>query len=392
MEAPAPTEVAAVTGEDGARETLSRARPGRGTRDLTLPNLIVIGAQKCGTSGLHYYLEPPPRGLDVDAEGAQLLHRGAQLAARPRLVLAPLRPGGALPRRGVAQLHRLPAAPRRARADAPRSSPTPKLLYIVRDPIERIAAHWVHNYAKRREKGDLRATLLHPNTSYVTRSQYHMQLQRFLAHFDERADPRPRAGASSATTGWRRCARLFEFAGVDPGLRAPALRAGPPLDLAQEARDPARHAGAADEPHAASAAGSRAAPGSRSTSPCRSRSRSSGHRRRRGARARGARGPARGRRAAARADRARVRPLVGLSARGGNDRKNRNQRKRRKGEGGPKRPDKGGRHRRGTRHPGAPLLGHPRDRDGARRTRSRSRRRSSSPTSPSPASSASSAC
>ena len=60
MEAPAPTEVAAVTGEDGARETLSRARPGRGTRDLTLPNLIVIGAQKCGTSGLHYYLSLHP--------------------------------------------------------------------------------------------------------------------------------------------------------------------------------------------------------------------------------------------------------------------------------------------------------------------------------------------
>ena len=37
--------------------------------------------------------------------------------------------------------------------------PDAKLLYMVRDPIDRIAAHWVHNYAKRREKGDLRATL-----------------------------------------------------------------------------------------------------------------------------------------------------------------------------------------------------------------------------------------
>src|SRR5439155_322961 len=45
--------------------------------------------------------------------------------------------------------------------------PEAKLLYMVRDPIDRIAAHWVHNFAKRREKGDLHATLLHPNTSYL---------------------------------------------------------------------------------------------------------------------------------------------------------------------------------------------------------------------------------
>ena len=33
--------------------------------------------------------------------------------------------------------------------------PDAKLIYMVRDPLERIAAHWVHNYAKRREKGTL---------------------------------------------------------------------------------------------------------------------------------------------------------------------------------------------------------------------------------------------
>ena len=63
--------------------------------------------------------------------------------------------------------------------------PDAKLIFLVRDPIERIAAHWVHNYAKRREKGDLRATLLHPNTTYVLRSQYHMQLRQFLNHFPD---------------------------------------------------------------------------------------------------------------------------------------------------------------------------------------------------------------
>jgi hypothetical protein len=31
-------------------------RNGKAPRRGALPNLIVIGAQKCGTSGLHYYL------------------------------------------------------------------------------------------------------------------------------------------------------------------------------------------------------------------------------------------------------------------------------------------------------------------------------------------------
>ena len=61
--------------------------------------------------------QPPPGGLDVEAEGAQLLHRGAQLAARGRLVRGPLRRRGPRPRRGLAQLHRLPPAPGGARAD-----------------------------------------------------------------------------------------------------------------------------------------------------------------------------------------------------------------------------------------------------------------------------------
>ena len=41
-------------------ETLPRARSAAESSGLALPNLIVIGAQKCGTSGLHYYLSLHP--------------------------------------------------------------------------------------------------------------------------------------------------------------------------------------------------------------------------------------------------------------------------------------------------------------------------------------------
>src|SRR6059058_6332030 len=61
MEASLPTSeheeaTTAVASEAPAQSAEDGALAGRGA----LPNLIVIGAQKCGTSGLHYYLSLHP--------------------------------------------------------------------------------------------------------------------------------------------------------------------------------------------------------------------------------------------------------------------------------------------------------------------------------------------
>ena len=219
MEAPAPTESTVVEGEDGARETLSRARSEAGTRGLALPNLVVIGAQKCGTSGLHYYLSlhpevsmSSPKELNFFIEernyprGLEWYSRHFDPAARCR--------GEASPNYTAYPQHL--GVPERMAAIVPDA----RLVYIVRDPIERITAHYVHNYAKRREKGDMRETLLHPNTSYVSRSRYFMQLQRFLVHYPEEQilvlDQRDLRDERMPTLR-----RLFEFAGVDPTFEHP---------------------------------------------------------------------------------------------------------------------------------------------------------------------------
>ncbi len=98
--------------------------------------------------------------------------------------------------------------------------PDAKLIYMVRDPLERIAAHWVHNYAKRREKGTLAETLVHPNTSYVTRSKYAMQLERFLEHYPkeqilvfQQSELRHKRMETLR--------QIFEFIGVDPDFNHP---------------------------------------------------------------------------------------------------------------------------------------------------------------------------
>ena len=198
------------------------SRPGaerEAARTGALPNLIVIGAQKCGTSVLHYYLSLHPevsmsrpkelnffieernwkRGVDwyrahFDPEA---LVRGE---ASPNYTAYPQHDG--VPER-MAQV-----------------VPDAKLIYLVRDPLERIAAHWVHNYAKRREKGSLAETLSHPNTSYVDRSMYAMQLERFLAHY-----PRERVLVmQQSELRYERMPtlrRVFEFLGVDPDFAHP---------------------------------------------------------------------------------------------------------------------------------------------------------------------------
>ncbi len=53
---------------------------------------------------------------------------------------------------------------------------------MIGDPLKRIGAHWVHNYAKHRERGSIAKTIVHPYTTYLVRSMHFMQLQRFLKH------------------------------------------------------------------------------------------------------------------------------------------------------------------------------------------------------------------
>jgi hypothetical protein len=220
MEAPVPTEPSTGTPRAAGATETQRAN---GSGDLALPNLIIIGAQKCGTSGLHYYLGlhpevsmSQPKELNYFiaernwGRGPEWYSRHFDPAARcrgessPNYTAFPQHMG--VPERMVGVL------------------PDVKLIYIARDPIDRIAAHYVHNYAKRREKGDMRDTLLHPNTSYVARSRYFSQLQRFLEHYDrdqilviENNDLR----SDRAET----LRKVFDFAGVDTGFEHPKFEA-----------------------------------------------------------------------------------------------------------------------------------------------------------------------
>lgn len=179
-----------------------------------LPNVIVIGAQKCGTSGLHYYL-----GLHPEVSVSSPKELNFFIAERnwPRGVewyrgrfdpAAPVRVDASPNYTAHPQFDGVPERMASVVPDA-------KLIYLVRDPLERIAAHWVHNYSKGRHQGELRETILNPKASYVARSRYAMQLERFLGHYPlervlvlEQDDLRSRRAETLRT--------VFAFAGADP--------------------------------------------------------------------------------------------------------------------------------------------------------------------------------
>ena len=194
---------------------------GSGTPVGALPNLIIIGAQKCGTSGLHYHLGlhpevsmSKPKELNFFIEERNW-PRGQEWYRRHFDENAKVR-GEASPNYTAFPQH--VGVPERMASVVPDA----KLIYVLRDPLQRIAAHWVHNYAKRREKGTLAETLSHPNTSYLQRSQYAMQLQQFLNHYSRESimilDQEDFRKDRLATLR-----RVFEFVGADPEFSHPGF-------------------------------------------------------------------------------------------------------------------------------------------------------------------------
>jgi hypothetical protein len=134
-----------------------------------LPDFLIIGAQKAGTTSLYAYLAAH---RDVRPAGRKEVHyfdlgftAGAELGEGWYRSMFPLRGGLALDRRragrpvvtGEASPYYLfhPVAPQRAAALVPDA----RLLVLVRDPVERAWSHYRHEVAAGREPLDFAAAL-----------------------------------------------------------------------------------------------------------------------------------------------------------------------------------------------------------------------------------------
>ena len=94
------------------------------------------------------------------------------------------------------------------------SCPDVKLIYMVRDPIKRVLSHWVHATGAGYEHGELDDVLSRPDTAYVHRSMYWLQLQPYLELFDrDRIELISQEELQADREGAMR--RAFRYLGVD---------------------------------------------------------------------------------------------------------------------------------------------------------------------------------
>jgi hypothetical protein len=196
-----------------AADRRSRLRRRR-QRRAAMPNLIIIGGLKCGTTSLHHYLGlhpavqmSKPKELNFFVEELNWDLGLDWYASRfdDRFAVR----GESSPH--YTNLPRFRSVAERIRQHCPDA----KLIYMVRDPIKRILSHWVHATGAGYESRPLEPTLSAPDVAYVHRSMYWMQLQPYLEHFGreqiEVITQEELQGERSETMR-----RAFGFVGVDP--------------------------------------------------------------------------------------------------------------------------------------------------------------------------------
>lgn len=145
-----------------------------------IPNLIVIGAMKCGTTSLHEYLD---LHIDIGMSVTKEIDYFAGNNALQELDWYMAHFDGSKAVRGESSQNYTKAhlpfyrdAPRRIHSLVPNM----KMIYLVRDPIDRYLSHIVENYIGETEESK---KLSMSTNNYVFTSLYHYQLQAYLKYF-----------------------------------------------------------------------------------------------------------------------------------------------------------------------------------------------------------------
>jgi hypothetical protein len=181
-----------------------------------LPNFLLIGAPKSGTTSLHLYLAAHPQIFMSETKELnffiaalnwsmgrewymqQFAHAGAATAvgeASPRYTQHP-------DYRGVAE---------RAAALLPQA----RLVYVVRNPIDQMLSHYRDRVRWKAERAPAERAL-QENPIYLETARYAFQLEQFLAHFPREQilvviSEHLRARLTRTET----LTRIFTFLGVD---------------------------------------------------------------------------------------------------------------------------------------------------------------------------------
>jgi len=151
-----------------------------------LPNFLVIGGMKCGTTSLDHYLKAHPQ-ISMPEKEVDFFSRNFDFGLdwyeslfekkNDRIKVF----GETSVSYTKYPLHK--GVPERISS----SFPNVKLIYVVRDPIQRIISHYMHNVYADAEDRSLENILKDEGheSLYVYFSLYYLQIEKYLEYFSE---------------------------------------------------------------------------------------------------------------------------------------------------------------------------------------------------------------
>lgn len=147
-----------------------------------LPNLLVVGAPKCGTTSLHNYLNAHPEVDMSELKELNFFIDGGTWTNGPEWYASNFDPTA--PVRGESSTSytrgdNSPAVARRAQellGDV-------RIIYLVRDPLERFRSDHQHHRSTGREPLTLDEAVEQPSSPYLQASSYGTQLEPYVELF-----------------------------------------------------------------------------------------------------------------------------------------------------------------------------------------------------------------
>lgn len=156
------------------------------TGGIARPNLFIIGAMKSGTTSLHEYLDLHPQIAMSEMKEPGYFVEELSLSKGEDWYLDLFAQDDRLRYRGESSTHYTKLPVYRGVADRlHRFNPDARLIYIMRDPFERLLSHYWHNKRDLVHGGELRPLLkaVQERPDYLAFGDYAMQLTPYLERF-----------------------------------------------------------------------------------------------------------------------------------------------------------------------------------------------------------------
>ncbi len=188
---------------------------------MFLPNLIVIGARKCATTSMHYYLNLHDEIFMSETfkelnffVRSQRWEKGLSWYKRQFPISARVR-GESSP--NYTRFPMLEGVPERMHSLIPDT----KLIYMVRDPVEQVISAYHHDFKSGSESRTLEEIMKYDlkENPYIYDASYYFQLKQFLNYYSDK-QILVVAAEHLKERPFETMQRIFKFLGVDSAFRS----------------------------------------------------------------------------------------------------------------------------------------------------------------------------